>query len=177
MTLKQMNAQIIVLAAKQITLLLYPFPLVFIGLLAAKNRLKPDIAASYLPGWAILLSAVIAIPVFPTVKRLVREWNERRKAAKLGATFPVRWRGKSVGNMDILRSLVASYENGYLSEFLCYSLRFAGVNMTFSIGEQLWATMQEVGYTYEAYVLWNRDFITSDANIIKVSFTAKAHSF
>ena len=33
--------------------------------------------------------------------------------------------------------------------------------------------MHDVGYTFEAYVLWERNLITSDAEVVKVSVTCQ----
>ncbi|KAI0090121.1 cytochrome P450 monooxygenase pc-3 [Irpex rosettiformis] len=140
--------QALALAIKQLTIAFTPSVVTALGLIALRRRLSPEIAAKYLPGWVIALSAITSIPALLTLKIKRREWSEKRKAAAYGATLPVRRLGKQIGNIDIMGAMFETLEKGFLSEFM-------------------WDKMAELGYTYEFYVLWDRAIVTSDVNITK----------
>lgn len=69
------------------------------------------------PTWLVVLVAALAIPTYHIGRSELRSWRNIRKAARLGATMPVRWDGKMPGNLDHLHRINEEYWNGYLGEF------------------------------------------------------------
>lgn len=69
------------------------------------------------PTWLVVLVATLAIPTYHIGRSELRSWRNIRKAARLGATMPVRWDGKMPGNLNLLHRINEAYWNGYLGEF------------------------------------------------------------
>ncbi|KAL6298478.1 cytochrome P450 [Sparassis latifolia] len=99
------------------------------------------------PPWLTLVAAFLGIPAWPVVSYLVNEWRIAGAAARHGAVFPPRWQA-SIGGLDIIRTMVDSFLHGYLAD--CF-----------------WDKIVELGPTYEFWPLWERNYFTSDPNVIK----------
>ncbi|GJE84227.1 cytochrome P450 [Phanerochaete sordida] len=94
------------------------------------------------------LIALIAIPAFHIGRARWQYACFRHKAARLGATLPPLWGGKLLANFDVIRLLDKAYREGFLSD-------------------HLYEKFDELGPTYNLYVLWDSDYCTTDAAVIK----------
>lgn len=47
-------------------------------------------------------------------------------------------------------------------------MNYHEIHVIFPPGEAIWKKMQEIGYTFELYILWDRAYVTADVNVIKV---------
>ncbi|KAI0337412.1 cytochrome P450 monooxygenase pc-3 [Trametopsis cervina] len=135
--------QAIQLVSKQLAGVLYPSVLTASLLLVLRRRAPIQISSA-----VISLAALLTIPVYNVVRLKLRERSERKRAKMMGAPFPPRFEGESFGSVDILFKMMEQVQNGFLSEFF-------------------WAKMKAIGNTFELYVLWDRIYITSDANVVK----------
>lgn len=90
-------------------------PAVFTSLIVL---LAPAHVQATVPTWLVVLAAALAIPTYHIGRSKLRTWHNMRKAARLGATMPVRWDGKMPGNVDLLQRVDKAYWNGYLGMFL-----------------------------------------------------------
>ncbi len=161
--------QALALATKQLVVAFTPSAITALGLIAARRRLPPA-STAYLPGWVIALSAIASIPLLATIKVKHREWSERRRAAAYGASLPVQRLGKWFGSLDIIAMMFTSLNTGFLGEWkleLTHDKTEHGIS---AVGDFVWDEVARLGETFEFYVLWERSLITSDANIIKVSY-------
>ena len=157
--------QAVLLSLTQVLRLLYPFIIISSVLVLLRKH-----AELQLPTWAIFLIGIACTPVVHVSRVMYFNWQISRKAARLGATFPPVWEGKSFGSIDLLRELMHRYENEYLCEFL----RSLPISLKRRADEKLeadflWGTMKELGNTYMIYILWGRNYVTSDANVVKVA--------
>lgn len=105
------------LAISQLAVLFYPAAIAN-GLIRVGQRY----GGIRVPVWATALAMLVSVPVFHIGRARVALWWNKRKAARLGATLPPMWVGKSIGNLDILATLKASWTTGYLSMIFCSSL-------------------------------------------------------
>nr|AAL67906.1 cytochrome P450 monooxygenase pc-2 [Phanerodontia chrysosporium] len=62
------------------------------------------------------------------------------------------------GSIDLLRQLTQTFETGFLSEML-------------------WGYMHVLGQTFEVYILWDSNYVTSDANVIKTILATDFDNF
>ncbi|KAI0779175.1 cytochrome P450 monooxygenase pc-2 [Irpex lacteus] len=138
--------QALALAARKLAVAFAPSAITALGLIALRRRLTSN--AAYLPGWVIAILTIISIPLLLTIKVKHRQWSERRRAAAHGASLPVQRNGKWFANVDVIGMMFKTLEIGFLGEFV-------------------WDEVARLGETFEFYVLWDRNLITSDVNIIK----------
>ncbi|KAF7798903.1 hypothetical protein EIP86_010131 [Pleurotus ostreatoroseus] len=68
------------------------------------------------PLWIIALAAVFSLPLLHRAKAFYDMWLMRKKASRIGATLPPEWAGKKMGSVDIMKLLMKSWHEGYLSE-------------------------------------------------------------
>ncbi|EKM59239.1 uncharacterized protein PHACADRAFT_249541 [Phanerochaete carnosa HHB-10118-sp] len=111
------------------------------ALLLTLRRL--ELAAA--PVWA---GALIAVPAFHVGRAWWLYRRHARTAARLGATLPPCWEGRLPGGVDILQLMDYAYRKGFLSDYF-------------------YEKFEELGATYNFYVLWTWDYCTQDAAIIK----------
>nr|BAL14711.1 cytochrome P450 [Phlebia brevispora] len=101
-----------------------------------------------LPLWAIAIGSVFSLPFVHRIRAWSYYRSMQHKAARLGAVLPPQWRTSKIGNTDVLRMLMEAWREGFLSD-------------------HLWEKMHELGQTYMVYVLWDPNYVTSDANVVK----------
>ncbi|KAI0786162.1 cytochrome P450 monooxygenase pc-2 [Abortiporus biennis] len=111
-------------------------------------RLAESKLQHLIPLWLCAVIYIASIPLFVTVKI----WNKNRKthikAARLGATLPPTWKGKSIGSVDVLKYLADCFKNGYL-------------------GDGIREKLDEDNGLMNLRVLWDDTYFTSDINIMK----------
>lgn len=138
------------------------------ALLLALRRLELAAAA---PAWAGVLVALLTVPAFHVCRARWLYSRYARKAARLGATLPPRWEGRLPGSVDILKLMDYAFRKGFLSEFrfvphsrvgMCAEAGFA------LAGDYFYEKFDELGPTFNLYVLWAWDCCTQDAAVIKV---------
>ncbi|KIP10692.1 hypothetical protein PHLGIDRAFT_100824 [Phlebiopsis gigantea 11061_1 CR5-6] len=117
-------------------------------LTAALLLLLRRYTAVHPPTWAVPGLALAVLPVYYAVRIRFASWHIQRRAARLGAALPPRLEGRKFGNWDILQSLTESFETDYLSE-------------------TLFGYMHTIGHSFELYILWDRAYVTDDANVVK----------
>ncbi|GJE84229.1 cytochrome P450 [Phanerochaete sordida] len=132
------------LAAGQFVRLIAPALAVWVFVAAARRSQHLGTA----PVWVDALVALIAIPAFHVGRAHWQYAHRRRKAARLGATLPPRWDGKLPANFDVLQLVDKAYREGFLSDYF-------------------YEKFDELGPTYNFYVLWDNDYCTQDAAVIK----------
>lgn len=157
----------LLLASQQLAYLFYPSVLTSSILIALRRHASFDLAAR-LPTWAVILSGLISIPIFFIGKAKIGEIVVRRKAAAVGAQLPPRWEGQKIGNTDLLATMKNASLNGFLSMCGMYCCRSYADGGWCRTGDEVWEKMQTIGPTYELNILWDRNLVTCDANVIKV---------
>ncbi|KAJ6608854.1 cytochrome P450 [Mycena sp. CBHHK59/15] len=90
--------------------------------------------APYGFGWSVWV-----VPV--TSLHIVTEKRQSREAEAMGARLAPRAKGKWPGNIDLLRSLLAAYETGYL-------------------GDGLYELVEELGPVFNTWLLWDNLIFT-----------------
>ena len=85
--------------------------------LSVALSLLNEISVVFIPGWVIVIASLACIFPYHIVAAKFRYWKNCRKAAQLGAIMPPRWKGKAIGNRDVLQLLDDAFRNGYLSRF------------------------------------------------------------
>ncbi|GJE84276.1 cytochrome P450 pc-3 [Phanerochaete sordida] len=111
-----------------------------------------------LPTWAVAALALLSLPVAHAITIYRNQWVMARKAARMGAVLPPRLAGKWLGGIDLLVQLTDSFENGFLSDMLFKHLR-------------------TLGQTFEIYILWDNNYVTDDANVVKTILATDFNSF
>ncbi|KAF9491473.1 cytochrome P450 [Pleurotus eryngii] len=96
----------------------------------------------------IVLLGALALPVYAAFKICASDWKDRRQADRLGARLPPRVKGRSLGNLDVLRILIKDLGTGY-------------------IGDGIAQLMKEYGPIVDTYVLWDRFLYTTWPEHIK----------
>ncbi|KAF9492607.1 hypothetical protein BDN71DRAFT_1396467 [Pleurotus eryngii] len=66
------------------------------------------------PTVVIVLLGALASPVYVAFKICASDWKARRQADRLGARLPPRAKGRSPGNLDVLRIVMQDFGNGYI---------------------------------------------------------------
>ncbi|KAI0934647.1 hypothetical protein AcV5_006422 [Taiwanofungus camphoratus] len=117
-------------------------------LIVASARLFHRFAGLAIPVWLLPLLALASVAASTAATIALRERRVRRAAARLGAVLPPRWDGRAIGHVDLLRSMVHEYKNGYIAD-----------NLMLKLGE--------LGPTMQTNILWDRAYITTDPQAIK----------
>lgn len=78
-----------------------------------------------IPTWIVIFGSPVALPVGAVIRVLLKEWRDRRNAAAMGAQIVPRVKGKSFGNLDVVRKSKEVWMTGYLgacnlTEFLSH---------------------------------------------------------
>nr|AAX49400.1 cytochrome P450 monooxygenase pc-2 [Phanerodontia chrysosporium] len=137
----------------ELTYLLYPAVPT-----AAALLLLQRLGSVWLPTWTIVLLSLCSVPVAHRILLWLKDWRAARKAASMGAILPPRLKGRWPGSIDLLRQLTKTFETGFLSEML-------------------WGYMHVLGQTFEVYILWDSNYVTSDANVIKTILATDFDNF
>lgn len=103
------------LARSLLALSFYPL------LIVASARLFHRFAGLAIPVWLVPLLALASVAASTAATIALRERRVRRAAARLGAVLPPRWDGRAIGHVDLLRSMVHEYKNGYIGA-LCVQM-------------------------------------------------------
>ena len=106
--------QALSLASQQLAFFIYPSVLTSSILFALRRNASIPLA-SYLPTWAVVLSGLLSIPAFHIGRAKINDIVTARKAAKIGAQLPPRWKGTRIGSIDLLARMIESATNGFLS--------------------------------------------------------------
>nr|BAL05110.1 cytochrome P450 [Phanerodontia chrysosporium] len=112
----------------------------------------------WLPTWAIVLLSVCSLPVVHGLSIWRNNWRAARKAARMGAVLPPRLKGRWPSSIDLLMRLTDAFETGFMSDLL-------------------WEYMHTIGQAFEVYVLWDSNYVTSDANVVKAILATDFTSF
>lgn len=59
------------------------------------------------------LGSILSIPLVLTFRVLIRELSARRNAHRHGALLPPQWKGRSIGNIDLLMKSIKDVNEGY----------------------------------------------------------------
>ncbi|CDO68134.1 hypothetical protein BN946_scf185003.g6 [Trametes cinnabarina] len=118
------------------------------AIILVASRLFDFIFHFKLPVVTVTAGVVLSVPTLYALHIKLYQWHVRRAAAHLGAVLPPRWKGRSIGDRDLLDHVLEHYNNGYL-------------------GEGIWDKMGELGYLYDVTIMWGTNYVTTDANVIK----------
>ncbi|EKM59241.1 uncharacterized protein PHACADRAFT_249548 [Phanerochaete carnosa HHB-10118-sp] len=143
-----------------VTVILYELGFIFkpSAATAAALILLRRYADLWIPTWAIFWLSVLSLPIAHGLSVWHSNWRAARKAARMGAVLPPRVQGRWPGSVDLLVKLTDSFENGFLSDLL-------------------WEKMCSVNQTFEIYILWDRNYVTSDASVVKAILANEFTSF
>ncbi|OCH92180.1 cytochrome P450 [Obba rivulosa] len=111
-------------------------------------HLLQRLAGIVLPTWLLVIAAVCSTPFMSAFRIWARHWKISREAKRMGAKLLPNWEGKSIGNFDILQTLMQDFRAGYVAE------HFA-------------KTTDVLGPTYLMELLWDPTVVTSDPAVIK----------
>lgn len=123
------------------------------------------------------LGSILSIPLVLTFRVLIRELSARRNAHRHGALLPPQWKGRSIGNIDLLMKSIKDVNEGYPGMSLDVHAK-ASTSFPLSsadnyiIGEPLFNQTPELGPLIDSYFLWDHTYFAADPEIIKV----KIHS-
>ncbi|TCD69853.1 hypothetical protein EIP91_005930 [Steccherinum ochraceum] len=119
------------------------------------------VVASYafcIPTWATILLSIASLPAYVASRIWYRYWDQRRRAAAIGAAFPPGYNGVKLGNLDLLVKLRDGFQNGYLAD-------------GFNDGHA------KMGGTFNMRLLWDNRIVTYDANVIKAVLATDFSNF
>ncbi|TCD70442.1 hypothetical protein EIP91_003523 [Steccherinum ochraceum] len=117
--------------------------------------------ASYffrIPLWYAIPLTFVSLPVYLAFNVVYKRWQEKRRAAALGAVLPPSYDGVKFGNTDVIAMLLENFKHGY-----------PGDGWT-DIHEQL-------GGTVGLRLLWDNNYLTNDAHVIKAVLATDFNSF
>ncbi|KAG6885432.1 hypothetical protein C0993_001749 [Termitomyces sp. T159_Od127] len=69
-----------------------------------------------LPTWAAVLGSLFFLPIITAIRIIIKDFDDRRQAAKLGARLARRIDGKAIGNIDLLATLRRLWDTGYIAD-------------------------------------------------------------
>ncbi|KAI0824718.1 cytochrome P450 monooxygenase pc-2 [Trametes gibbosa] len=136
-------------------LVLNLIPASCVGLLFRLLTLYSDVHLSVL---AVLIGALLSIPGTYALRIIFKNMRIRRQANRVGAALPLRWDGQLPGNWDILQHTLERFKNGY-------------------VGEGFWDRVDELGHLHSVDLLWDRIYLTNDANVIKTMLATDFANF
>ncbi|KAJ7464359.1 cytochrome P450 [Mycena latifolia] len=86
-----------------------------------------------IPSWAAVTLAIAGLPFYTFFSVLLRDWRHRRAAAALGARLVPVVQGKSVGSIDILRTMRFNRAYGYPADGLLEAIAELGATVNFKV--------------------------------------------
>ena len=86
------------------------------ALVAATAYILNHYAGWAIPTWVVCAVAIITVPLVISLAIAIRCWIVYRAAERQGAVLAPRWRGRWIGNLDVLRDLLNSFRTGYPGE-------------------------------------------------------------
>ncbi|KAF8217153.1 CYP63 cytochrome P450 monooxygenase-like protein [Mycena galopus ATCC 62051] len=89
-----------------------------------------------IPVWATVLLAITFLPSYAIFRNILRNWRNQRAADALGARLVPKAKGKSIGNIDILRQMQFNRAHGYPADGLRAAVEELGAIVNFRV---LWA--------------------------------------
>ncbi|KAH9849996.1 cytochrome P450 monooxygenase pc-2 [Lenzites betulinus] len=111
-----------------------------------------------LSGPAIFIGAFLSIPGAYALRVVFKNVGARWRAKRIGASLPSRWDGRLPGNWDILQHTLERFKNGY-------------------VGEGFWDKVDELGHLHSVDLLWDRVYLTNDADVIKTILATDFSNF
>ncbi|KAI0637982.1 cytochrome P450 monooxygenase pc-2 [Trametes polyzona] len=111
-----------------------------------------------IPGLLVVVGALLSIPGAYALRIVARDIRIRRAARRTGTILPPRWDGRLIGNFDLLQHTIKGFQSGY-------------------VGEGMWDKVNELGHLHMAEILWDRMYVTNDANVIKTFLATDFASF
>lgn len=147
----------------EIVIVLYPSVITAAALILLRRLTR-----FWIPTWAVVCLAVLSLPAVHSLDIWRRDRQIARKAARMGAVLPPREQGRWPGGIDLLMVLTRAFETGFLSECLPRAVPVYAYP-SLILGDLLWEKMHTIGQTFEIYIFWDRNYVTSDANVVKVT--------
>ncbi|KAF7291570.1 hypothetical protein HMN09_01248100 [Mycena chlorophos] len=102
-----------------------------------------------IPTWALVAGSIVGVPIYISLRVVLRNWRHARAAAAMGARLaPTSKRGKLPGNLDLLIQMMEIWANGYP-------------------GDGLSETLEECGPVVDLRVMGDNIIMTSEPDHIK----------
>ncbi|PPQ73115.1 hypothetical protein CVT26_014736, partial [Gymnopilus dilepis] len=127
-------------------------------LLTAKALPSLTHTSTPIPTWALLLAAVLSLPIAWFLQIQYRDWRDARAARKLGAVLPPVVKSRLPGGLDVLRRFLDNLSNGYPGDLF--------VEFT-----------KEYGHTFNFRILFENRFFTTEPEYIKAILASQFENF
>ncbi|KZT71412.1 cytochrome P450 [Daedalea quercina L-15889] len=127
-------------------------------LVASAAYLLNRYAGWIIPAWAVCLGALAIIPLVVFMAVRIRYWQVFSAAARRGAIIAPQWRGRWLGNLDILYLVLEGFRNGYPGDFSS-------------------DMFSELGPTIRFNVLWDFGILTCDPAVIKTILATEFQNY
>jgi len=85
---------------------------IVIGLVASLNAAAAH-SGYQVPTWIVLAGTAFGLPVLVTIYIVSQEVSKGRQAASMGARVVPQAQGNLIGNIDILKQMMANLKSGY----------------------------------------------------------------
>ena len=86
---------------------------IVLGLVLASLNVAATRFGYKTPIWIVLAGPAFGLPALVAIYILSLEVSKRRQAASMGARIVPQTQGKLIGNLDILKDMIANLRSGY----------------------------------------------------------------
>ncbi|KAJ7227885.1 cytochrome P450 monooxygenase pc-3 [Mycena haematopus] len=111
-----------------------------------------------IPAWAAVVLAITCLPLYVFLSQFLRDWRNRRAAEALGARLVPLMKGKSIGNIDILKQMQFNRKYGYPADGLREGV-------------------EELGPIININVLWSDTILTTSPEHVKRILSTDFNNF
>ena len=131
-----------------------------------------------IPTWVIICGSTVALPVRAVIRLFLKEWRDRRIAAAMGAQIVPKVKGKSFGNLDVVKKSKEVWMTGYIG--MCNLMSHAPINNYTSfmlLGEELDEFFDLHGSMYNLNPMYSDLFFTMSPEHMKAMLTTDFTNF
>jgi hypothetical protein len=131
-----------------------------------------------IPTWIIICGSPVALPVGAVIRLLLKEWRDRQNAAAMGAQIVPKVKGKSFGNLDVVKKSKEAWMSGYIGA--CNLMSHVPINNSVSfmlLGEELDEYFDLHGSMYNLNPMYSDLFFTMSPEHMKAMLTTDFTNF